>query len=132
MAIGAWLVTLCDGGGAYSTRARAMLTMTIGGVVVRLVAGAVGPHFWLAVLLMLAGGTGLSLLRVLGDVGAKVGSLLVVMLALTLGAGPLAAPGAAPAHRNLRRRNASAPRSILRRGVLSTARVRSRTNVGVC
>ena len=86
MAIGAWLVTLCDVGGAYSTRARAMVTMTLGGVLVRLVAGAVGPHFALAVLLMLVGGTGLSLLRVLGDVGAKVGSLLVVMLALTLGA----------------------------------------------
>jgi uncharacterized membrane protein YccC len=87
MAIGAWLVTLCDVGGAYSTRARAMLTMTIGSVLVRLVAGAISPHFGLAVLLMLVGGAGLSLLRVLGDVGAKVGSLLVVMLALTLGAG---------------------------------------------
>jgi uncharacterized membrane protein YccC len=86
MAIGAWLVTLCDVGGAYATRARAMATMTVGGALVRLLAGVVGQHFPLAVLLMLVGGTGLSLLRVLGGVGAKVGSLLVVMLALTLGA----------------------------------------------
>jgi uncharacterized membrane protein YccC len=86
MAIGAWLVTLCDVGGAYSTRARAMATMTVAGGVVRLVAGAAGAHFGLAVLLMLGFGTGFSLLRVLGDVGAKVGSLLVVMLALALGA----------------------------------------------
>lgn len=86
MAIGAWLVTLCDVGGAYSTRARAMLTMTLGGAAVRLVAGAVGSHFWLSVLVMLVGATALSLLRVLGEVGAKVGSPLVVMLALTLGA----------------------------------------------
>jgi uncharacterized membrane protein YccC len=86
MAIGAWLVTLCDVGGAYATRARAMLTMTVGGVLVCLLAGAVSSHFALAVLVMLVLGTGLSLLRVLGDVGAKVGSLLVVLLALTLGA----------------------------------------------
>lgn len=86
MAIGAWLVTLCDIGGAYSTRAGAMLAMTIGGALVRLVGGVVGPHFALAVLLMLVGGTGLSLLRVLGDASAKVGALLVILLALALGA----------------------------------------------
>ena len=85
MAIGAWLVTLCDVGGAYATRAGAMLSMTVGGVLVRLFTGVVGPHFALSVVVMLVLGTGLSLLRALGDVGTKVGSPLVVLLALTLG-----------------------------------------------
>lgn len=86
LSIGAWLVTLGDVGGAYATRASGMLVMTFGGVLVRLFAGVVSPHFALAVGVMLVGATTLSLLRVLGDVGAKVGSLLVVLLALTLGA----------------------------------------------
>jgi uncharacterized membrane protein YccC len=85
MAIGAWLVTLCDVGGAYATRAFAMLSMTVGGVLVLLFAGVVSPHFGLSVAVLLVLGTGLSLLRALGDVGAKVGSPLVVILALTLG-----------------------------------------------
>jgi len=88
MAIGAWLVTLGDLGGAYSSRAGAMLAMTIGGALVRLLGGVVGPHFGLAVLLMLVAGTGLSLLRVLGDAAAKVGGLLVILLAIALGARP--------------------------------------------
>lgn len=85
MAIGAWLVALCDVGGAYATRAGAMLSMTVGGVLVRLFAGAVVPSFSLSVVVMLVLGTGLSLLRALGEVGTKVGSPLVVLLALTLG-----------------------------------------------
>ena len=86
MAIGAWLVTLCDVGGAYATRAGAMLAMTLGGALARLVGGVVGPRFGFAVLLMLVAGTGLSLLRVLGDAAAKVGALLVILLAIALGA----------------------------------------------
>ena len=88
MAIGAWLVALCDVGGAYATRAGAMLSMTVGGALVLVFAGAVSPHFGLSIAVMLVLGTGLSLLRALGDVGAKVGSPLVVLLALTLGSQP--------------------------------------------
>ena len=88
MAIGAWLVALCDVGGAYATRAGAMLSMTLGGALVLLFAGVVSPYFGLSVAVMLVLGTGLSLLRALGDVGAKVGSPLVVLLALTLGSQP--------------------------------------------
>lgn len=88
MAIGAWLVALGDTGAAYSTRARAMISIALlGGLLLALwggllqLTGVVAP-------VMLVAGFVLTLVRVLGDVASVVGTLLVVTTVIGLGAPP--------------------------------------------
>jgi uncharacterized membrane protein YccC len=89
MALGAWLVALCDIGGAYATRATAMMMMTIAGAGVRFGVGLLSRELALGTVAMFAGGVAFSLLRVVGQAGVAVGTVLVVLLAVTLGAPPL-------------------------------------------
>jgi len=87
-AIGAWLVSLADTGAAFATRTRATSSLALLGGVTCAVCGAmsvsIGRVGLAAVLFVVA--FGFSMVRALGDTAAAVGSLLVVVAIIALGA----------------------------------------------
>ncbi|MDF1505997.1 hypothetical protein PYV61_23795, partial [Roseisolibacter sp. H3M3-2] len=74
-ALGGWLGSLADAGGAFRTRARTMAAFAVGGAITCAVASWVGPNGALALgLLALWAGIG-GLLRAFGDPGAALGTM---------------------------------------------------------
>jgi uncharacterized membrane protein YccC len=88
-ALGGWLTSLADAGGAYRTRARSMAGFVVGGAITCAVASLASEHR-IAALLLAALWAGLGgLLRVGGDAGAALGTMFaatfVAALALPTG-----------------------------------------------
>ncbi|GCE08631.1 FUSC family protein [Dictyobacter aurantiacus] len=87
-------VVLADVGGLYRTRAFAMGAATLGVTLAAFVATLSGGIFWLAVPLMFLCAFGFSMLGIFGNMGSKVGFVVIGIFILLLGQpGSLAAAG---------------------------------------
>lgn len=72
-ALGGWLTSLADAGGAYRTRARSMAAFVVGGALTCAVASLASGHRTLALVLVAVWAAMGGLLRVGGDAGAALG-----------------------------------------------------------
>jgi uncharacterized membrane protein YccC len=93
-ALGGWLTSLADTGGAYRTRARSMALFVVGGAVTCVVASLVSDHRWAALVLVALWAGGGGLLRVGGDAGAALGTMYAATFVAAL-AMPAGDPGEA-------------------------------------
>ncbi len=84
-ALGGWLTTFADAGGAYRSRARAMGAFAVGGAVAASLGAFAGRAGWFAVPLVLLWATGGAMLRVYGDAATTVGNLLAIVFVASLG-----------------------------------------------
>lgn len=84
-ALGGWLSTFADVGGAYRTRARAMLAYTVAGSIACLVAAVAAQRPLLAVVVVFGFAVGGALMRLYGEAATAVGSLLAVTCVASLG-----------------------------------------------
>jgi uncharacterized membrane protein YccC len=82
MALGGWLGTLVDPGGAKPTRARAVGAFTVLGAVLVPLAEYASGSTWAAALLLATAAFGGTLARVLGPAAATVGTLTAVVVAV--------------------------------------------------
>ncbi|GLC27851.1 FUSC family protein [Roseisolibacter agri] len=83
-ALGGWLTSLADAGGAYRTRARSMAAFIVGGALTCAVASLAGGHRTLAlVLIAVWAGMG-GLMRVGGDAGAALGTMFAATFVAAL------------------------------------------------
>ncbi|GCE30849.1 hypothetical protein KDA_63330 [Dictyobacter alpinus] len=78
-------VALADVGGTYRSRAFAMGTATVGVALAAFVATLTGSIIWLAVPLMFLFAFGFSMLGVFGNIGSKVGFVIIGIFILILG-----------------------------------------------
>ena len=83
-AIGGWLTSIADAGGAYRTRARAMAAFMVFGAVTCAVASLVSPYPLLALVVLALWAAGGGLLRAAGDVGATLGVLYAATFSAAL------------------------------------------------
>ncbi|MBX3218090.1 MAG: FUSC family protein [Labilithrix sp.] len=85
IALGGWLGTLADPGGARGSRAKTLASFALAGAVVVALADRVAPSSWAAAALLAAVAFAGSLLRALGAAASGVGTLLVVTAAIAVG-----------------------------------------------
>lgn len=78
-------VSLADVGGLYRSRAFAMGSATLGVAVAAFVATLTGSIFWLAVPLMFLCAFGFSMLGIFGNMGSKVGFVVIGIFIIVLG-----------------------------------------------
>ena len=84
-ALGGWLASLVDAGGAYRSRARVMTAYALAGSAAAAVATLVGGDAWAATLVALLVAWGGAMLRVYGDAGSSLGVLVTVVFCAALG-----------------------------------------------
>jgi len=83
-ALGGWLCTLADPGGARPTRAKALLLFASAGAVLVWASEALAGSAWMAALLLALVTFGLSMLRAIGGTAASLGTLLTMTTAIAL------------------------------------------------
>jgi uncharacterized membrane protein YccC len=82
MALGGWLGTLADPGGARATRARALVVFAAAGLLVVAASEALASTAWLAVAWLTLVAFALSILRAAGGTAGSLGTLLTIAAAI--------------------------------------------------
>lgn len=85
MALGGWLTTLADSGGAYRDRALTLGAFGVAGAAVTIVGAYAASHLWAAVLLLAACAIAAGLVRIYGEAASTVGTLVLIVLCIALG-----------------------------------------------
>lgn len=96
MALGGWLASFADPGGAYPARALSIGSVALTGALAFSLGMIGGQHPWAAPLLLLLGAVACSVVRVYGDTAATAGVLVLVAYCIGIGT-----PSAQPLERGL-------------------------------
>ena len=85
MALGGWLGTLADSGGAYRVRALSQAGFALGATLAALLGGLAAGQLWLAAPLLLVTAVAAGVIRALGEATTTVATLVLIALCISLG-----------------------------------------------